>query len=92
MINFEIPEKINAQLQMVDMVAAQVMRPHSRYYDEHEHELPKEYVTFMWPFTREQNKRDYEKALQQNGTPRSGPTVEATTRRQWTPTISYPLV
>ena len=28
------------QLQMVKMVAEQVMRPHSRYYDEHEHDVP----------------------------------------------------
>ena len=27
---------------MVEMVAKQVMRPHSRFYDEHEHEYPKE--------------------------------------------------
>jgi len=33
MINFEIPEKITAQLQMAQMVAVQVMRAKSRYYD-----------------------------------------------------------
>jgi acyl-CoA dehydrogenase len=56
MISFEIPEKIVNQLQMVDMVAKQVMRPHSRYYDEHEHERPKEFINMMWPIMKSQSK------------------------------------
>ena len=61
MIDFEIPEKVTNQLRMVEMVAEGVMRPKSRYYDEHEHERPMEYINIMWPVLREQNKRQLEK-------------------------------
>ncbi len=76
MINFDIPEKLLPELQLIKMVAEQVMRQHSRYYDEHEHELPREYVQMMWPFVREQNKRQYEKMLersQRNGSAAAAP-------------------
>ena len=49
MIDFEIPERIRTELQMAKMVAEQVMRDKSRYYDEHEHERPIEYINIMWP-------------------------------------------
>ena len=67
MISFEIPEKVENQVAMVKMLAEQAMRPYSRYYDEHEHELPAQFVNMMWPFAKERNKRDYEKTVQQNG-------------------------
>ncbi len=66
MIDFEIPEKITNELQMAKMVAESVMRQYSRYYDEHEHERPVEYINMMWPIMREQYKRSTEK-LQANG-------------------------
>lgn len=76
MISFEIPEKITNQLQMARMVAEQVMRPHSRYYDEHEHERPAEYINMMWPVTREQNKRRYEDVASNGDKPeRAGPSL-----------------
>lgn len=79
MINFEIPEKLQNELQLAKMVAEQVMRPKSRYYDEHEHELPVEYVNMMWPVLKEQNKRSMDK-LRANGSngdrpERSGPST-----------------
>jgi acyl-CoA dehydrogenase len=61
MINFEIPEKIKNQLAMTEMVAKQVMRPHSRYYDEHEHERPKEFIQMLWPVVKQQNKAQLER-------------------------------
>jgi acyl-CoA dehydrogenase len=61
MIDFEIPEKITNELQLVKMVAEQVMRTKSRYYDEREHELPLEYINMMWPVLKEQNKRQFER-------------------------------
>lgn len=67
MINFEIPDRIKNELQLTKMVAEQVMRPTSRYYDEHEHERPKEYIEMMWQFLREQNKRRIDKLTQMNG-------------------------
>ena len=77
MIDFEIPAEMENQLQLVKMVAEQVMRRHSRFYDEHEHEIPKEYVEMMWPIVREQNKADYERTLRRakkpNGNGNGGP-------------------
>lgn len=75
MIDFEIPEKINNQLVMARMVAEQVMRAKSRYYDEHEHERPWEYINVMWPVLRDQNKRHYERALEGSRPERSGPST-----------------
>ena len=48
MIDFEIPEFLSVQLQALEQVALQVMRPAARYYDEHEHERPWEYIKLMW--------------------------------------------
>ncbi len=73
MISFEIPEKITNQLQMAQMVAEQVMRPKSRYYDEHEHERPTEYINIMWPVLREQNKRQFERSRNGASAERKGP-------------------
>ncbi|UCG23352.1 MAG: acyl-CoA dehydrogenase family protein [Chloroflexota bacterium] len=73
MISFEIPEKILSQLQMAQMVAEQVMRAKSRYYDEHEHERPTEYINVMWPVLREQNKRQLERSTNGTGVKRRGP-------------------
>ncbi|MDT8307167.1 MAG: acyl-CoA dehydrogenase family protein [Anaerolineae bacterium] len=67
MISFEMPERIKNELQMVEMVARQVMRPNSRKYDEHEHERPVEYINIMWQVLREQNKRRYERMLEPDG-------------------------
>jgi acyl-CoA dehydrogenase len=75
MINFETPEKITAQLQMTQMVAEQVMRPKSRYYDEHEHERPKEYVDIMWQVLRSQNKRQLERSTNGDKPERTGPST-----------------
>jgi len=73
MINFEIPEKIKGQLQMTQMVAEQLMRAKSRYYDEHEHERPTEYINIMWQVLREQNKRQLERSTNGSGHERKGP-------------------
>ena len=73
MISFEIPEKITGQLQMAQMVAEQVMRAKSRYYDEHEHERPAEYINIMWPVLRDQNKRQLQRSTNGAGTERKGP-------------------
>lgn len=67
MISFEIPERITNELTLVKMVAEQMMRPKSRYYDEHEHERPWEYINMMWPILKEQNKRQFERSKNGNG-------------------------
>ncbi|HLV43826.1 MAG TPA: acyl-CoA dehydrogenase family protein [Aggregatilineales bacterium] len=49
MIEFSLPEKLEMQRQMTEMVARDVMRPQARYLDENEHTRPDQYVQFMWP-------------------------------------------
>lgn len=62
MIDFELPERIKQELQMVEWVARDVMRPISRKYDEAEHERPVEYINAMWPVLKEQSKAQFAKA------------------------------
>ncbi len=46
MINFETPEMVKQIKDMLHGMAKDVMRPIARYYDEHEHERPKELDAF----------------------------------------------
>src|SRR5215469_2105718 len=48
MIDFEIPQPLAIQLQALEQLALQVMRPSARYYDDHEHERPWDYIKLMW--------------------------------------------
>jgi acyl-CoA dehydrogenase len=76
MINFEIPEKLLNELKMTEMLAGQVMRPHARYYDEYEHERPKEFINTIWPVIREQNRQQMERRLANGSAPREeGPNM-----------------
>ncbi len=47
MIEFEIPKPIAQQQFLLKTVAEEMMRPHSRYFDEHEHQIPWDYINFM---------------------------------------------
>jgi acyl-CoA dehydrogenase len=47
MISFEMPKPIVNVTNMTKMVAENMMRPVSRYFDDHEHEIPWDYVNFM---------------------------------------------
>lgn len=47
MIEFEMPKPITKQRYLLQTVAEEMMRPHSRYFDEHEHEIPWDYINFM---------------------------------------------
>lgn len=58
MIDFELPEFIKNQNQLIQMVAEQAMRPYSRDLDEHEHERPKTFVEMTWPFTQQMVRQD----------------------------------
>lgn len=62
MIDFEIPDFICNDVQMAEMVAKQLMRAKSRYYDEHEHERPWEYINLMWPVMRDRAKKQLERS------------------------------
>lgn len=47
MIDFETPKPIANQSNALKTVAENMMRPVSRYFDEHEHEIPWDYINFM---------------------------------------------
>jgi acyl-CoA dehydrogenase len=47
MIEFEAPKPISQQSFVLKTVAENMMRPVSRYFDEHEHEIPWDYINFM---------------------------------------------
>jgi acyl-CoA dehydrogenase len=46
-IEFESPKPITQAQFMLKTVADEMMRPKSRYFDEHEHEIPWDYIEFM---------------------------------------------
>lgn len=62
MINFEVPKDITGEVELARMVAEQVMRSKSRYYDEHEHERPWEFINIMWPVIMQQEKKRFERS------------------------------
>ena len=62
-IDFETPEEVKNQGNLTRMVAEQVVRKHSRYYDEHEHERPKEYINFIWPFMQSMEAASLKRSL-----------------------------
>jgi acyl-CoA dehydrogenase len=47
-ISFERPRHIEERLEFVRGVAQGVMREKARHYDDHEHEIPWEFVNIMW--------------------------------------------
>jgi acyl-CoA dehydrogenase len=47
MINFEMPESLRKTSVLMQTVAENMMRPVARYFDEHEHEIPWDYINFM---------------------------------------------
>jgi acyl-CoA dehydrogenase len=47
MIEFETPKPIAQQSYVLQTVADNMMRPVSRYFDDHEHEIPWDYINFM---------------------------------------------
>jgi acyl-CoA dehydrogenase len=52
MISFENSQQIRQQQQYAESIAREVIRPQARYYDDHEHELPWDYVRFIWDTAR----------------------------------------
>jgi len=48
MIDFEMSPEQKAAVDSAHRIALEVMRPHSRYYDENEHETPWEYINKVW--------------------------------------------
>ncbi len=48
MISFETPPEIEQRLEFVRRVAGAEMRPRARHYDDHEHEVPWDFINLMW--------------------------------------------
>lgn len=75
-IDFEIPEHIQQQQQMVKYVADTAMRPFSRELDENEHARPKEYVEALWPILSAQQAASLKKIKAQLEAEKNGETTE----------------
>ena len=75
MINFETPPEIDKRLEFVRCVAREKMRPQARHYDEHEHEIPWDFINLMWD-TALKTGQSF-----RSGTPRpdQGPSIASTT-------------
>ena len=48
MIDFELTQEQKNAIQRAHQIAEEMFRPISRYYDEHEHESPKELINTLW--------------------------------------------
>ena len=62
-IEFKTPELIEKQLQPVRTIAENVMRPESRYLDDHEHARPVKFVQMMWQQMKQMELANLEAAL-----------------------------
>ena len=62
-IEFKTPDLIEKQLQPVRTIAENVMRPESRYLDDHEHARPVKFVQMMWPQMKQMELANLEAAL-----------------------------
>jgi acyl-CoA dehydrogenase len=62
-IEFKTPEEIEKQLRQVEIVAKNVMRPESRYLDDHEHERPMNFIHMMWPQMQQMERANLEASL-----------------------------
>ena len=52
MISFENSKNLEEQKKYAESIAIEKIRPQARYYDDHEHELPWDYVRFVWDTAR----------------------------------------
>ncbi len=53
MIDFELTPEQKEAVEAAHKIAEEMFRPISRYYDEHEHESPKELIDKLWERRRE---------------------------------------
>jgi acyl-CoA dehydrogenase len=74
MISFETPAEIDKRLEFVRRVAREQMRPQARHYDEHEHEVPWDFINLMWD-TALQTGQSFRSGAHR---PDEGPSVVAT--------------
>lgn len=52
MINFEMSQEIRKQYDFAEKIAREKIRPHARYYDDHEHEEPWDFIWYIWKEAR----------------------------------------
>jgi acyl-CoA dehydrogenase len=52
MIDFEAPDVIKRNIDIIKMTAENMMRPIARQYDENEHEKPWDYINMVWEFQK----------------------------------------
>lgn len=74
MISFEIPPELLAQCEPYAQIARDLMRPHARYYDEHEHERPSAFIQAIWPLEQARSRR-LQTAVEQEAAP-DGPDLD----------------
>lgn len=75
MITFEMPAEIAERLEFVRNVATRKMRPQGRYYDEHEHEIPWDFINLMWDMALKTGQSFRSGSAQ----PEQGPSLVSTT-------------
>jgi acyl-CoA dehydrogenase len=83
-IEFEAPKPLTQAQYMLKTVGEEMIRPKSRYYDEHEHEIPWDYIEFMHAAMRAMGGSSL--APRENG---NGKDKEAKEKR---PPIGYQLI
>ncbi len=91
-IDFEIPEMITQQQQMLKWLADTTMRPFSRELDENEHQRPKEFIKQLWPVLSEQQKSSLakmEKKLQAAKEGDGAGDADAEKKKKKRPSIQY---
>lgn len=80
-IEFKTPEAIEKQLTPVRTVAENVMRPESRYLDDHEHARPVKFVQMMWPQMKQMELANLEAALKRAQKTQNGAESQADNRQ-----------
>ena len=76
-IEFKTPEAIEKQLTPVRTVAENVMRPESRYLDDHEHARPVKFVQMMWPQMKQMELANLEAGLRRARKAQNGASATA---------------
>jgi acyl-CoA dehydrogenase len=66
MISFDLPETIAQERDELEKTAKEVMRAQAKFYDEHEHDVPWDYINLMWQ-NAQQSGKSYRGSGRQTG-------------------------
>ncbi|HVN15894.1 MAG TPA: acyl-CoA dehydrogenase family protein, partial [Anaerolineales bacterium] len=83
-IEFEAPKPLVQAQFVLKTVAEEMMRSHSRYFDEHEHEIPWDYIEFMHAAMKSMGGSSL--------APREGGSGKDGSRKEKRPPIGYQLI